>query len=70
MIEVDEDYCKGCGLCIIYCPRDALEEAETPNKKGIYPPVEVKDRCNECRLCEVICPDFAINVKSEEEDDD
>ncbi|MFO7792955.1 MAG: 4Fe-4S dicluster domain-containing protein [Candidatus Saliniplasma sp.] len=68
-IEVDEDYCKGCNLCVYYCPRDALEESEEPNKKGLYPPVQVEDRCNGCRLCELICPDFAITVAEEEEDE-
>ncbi len=67
MIEVNEDYCKGCNLCIIMCPRDALEEAEELNKKGVHPPVEVEDRCNDCRLCELICPDFAITVTDEDE---
>lgn len=62
-IEVDEDYCKGCNLCIEFCPRDALKPAEELNKKGIHPPVQVEGRCNACRLCELICPDFAITVR-------
>lgn len=62
MIEVNEDYCKGCNLCILFCPRDALEESERLNKKGVRPPLEIEDRCVACRLCELICPDFAIIV--------
>ncbi len=65
-VEVNEDYCKGCNLCIEFCPRDALEPAEELNKKGIHPPVQVEGRCNACRLCELICPDFAITVKEVE----
>ncbi len=68
-IEVDEDYCKGCNLCIYYCPRDALDESEEPNKKGLYPPVQVEDRCIGCRMCELICPDFAITIVEEDEDE-
>jgi len=66
MIEVNEEYCKGCNLCILFCPRDALEESETLNKKGVHPPIEIDDRCNGCRLCELICPDFAIVVEEED----
>ncbi len=69
MIEVDEVYCKGCNLCIEFCPRDALEPADELNEKGIYPPVEVEDKCVNCHLCETICPDFAITVKEDEEEE-
>lgn len=70
MIEVDEEYCKGCNLCIKFCPRDALEESEELTQKGIHKPVEVEDRCNDCRLCELVCPDFAITVEEEEEEEE
>lgn len=63
MIEVNEIYCKGCNLCILFCPRDALEESDELNKKGVHPPREIEDRCVGCRLCELICPDFAITVE-------
>lgn len=66
MIEVNEDYCKGCNLCIIFCPRKALEESDILNKKGVHIPIEIEDRCVGCRLCELICPDFAITVTVEE----
>ncbi|MGC9307278.1 MAG: 4Fe-4S dicluster domain-containing protein [Thermoplasmatota archaeon] len=70
MIEVNETYCKGCNLCIEFCPRDALEPAKEINEKGVHPPVEVEGRCNNCRLCEQICPDFAIVVIEDEEEQD
>ncbi len=70
MIEVNEDYCKGCNLCIMFCPRKALEESEKLNKKGVHPPIEIEDRCVGCRLCELICPDFAITVTVEDKKDD
>ncbi len=70
MIEILEDWCKGCGLCISHCPRNALEESDKLNKRGIYPPVlkEVNE-CSNCRLCELICPDFAITVTPDEEEE-
>lgn len=67
-IEVDEELCKGCNLCIMFCPQDVFERAETLNKKGVFPPRVVRgDNCVKCRLCELICPDFAIAVLQEED---
>ena len=67
MIEVIEDWCKGCEICIKRCPVDALEISDTMNKKGIHPPrLKEENECNYCRLCELLCPDFAITVVPEE----
>jgi 2-oxoglutarate ferredoxin oxidoreductase subunit delta len=69
MIEVREDWCKGCNICIDRCPVDALEESDKLNKRGIRPPkLKEKNECNYCRLCELICPDLAITVIPEEDD--
>ena len=67
MIEVKEDWCKGCNICIERCPVNALEESDQLNKRGVRPPRLKKDNeCNYCRLCELVCPDFAITVIAEE----
>ncbi len=54
---VRKEWCKGCRICVDYCPTDVLALDET-NK------VEVVDieACIECRLCELRCPDFAIEL--------
>ena len=63
MIEVKEDWCKGCNICIERCPVDALEESDKLNKKGIRPPkLKKENKCNFCRYCELICPDLALTV--------
>jgi 2-oxoglutarate ferredoxin oxidoreductase subunit delta len=69
IINIDELVCKGCGLCIYYCPKDVLKLADTMNQKG-YNVAEVinLDNCIGCRLCDSACPDFAIFVVENEED--
>ncbi len=63
MIEVKDDWCKGCNLCIERCPVEALEESDTLNRRGVRPPKLKKDNeCNYCRLCELLCPDLALTV--------
>jgi len=67
MIEVKEDWCKGCKICIERCPVNALEESDILNKRGVRPPkLKEINNCNFCRLCELICPDLAITVIAEE----
>ena len=69
MIEVKDDWCKGCNICIERCPLDALEESDRLNKRGVRPPQLKKDNnCNFCRYCELICPDLALSVKPDKED--
>ena len=63
MLIINEDWCKGCGICIERCPVQALEESDTLNRRGIHPPrLKPENNCNYCRLCELICPDLAIAV--------
>ena len=70
MIEVKEDWCKGCNICIDRCPVEALEESDKLNKRGVRPPkLKEKNECNYCRLCELICPDLAISVFPNKDED-
>ena len=63
-IKVNEEWCKGCGFCHTFCPREVLEQSEKFNTKGYYPPVAVNtDRCVGCKLCEALCPEYAIHVE-------
>ncbi len=67
MIEIIEDWCKGCEICIKRCPVNALELSDTLNKRGVYPPkLKEENECNFCRLCELLCPDFAVTVIPDE----
>jgi 2-oxoglutarate ferredoxin oxidoreductase subunit delta len=62
-VYVIPDRCKGCQLCVTYCPRKALEMSDVFNAKGYHPPqVRDRQRCVACGLCEMLCPEFAIYV--------
>ena len=64
MIIINEDWCKGCNICISRCPVDALEESDQLNRRGVRPPrLKAVNKCNYCRLCELLCPDLAVTVK-------
>ena len=64
-ISIDSEACKGCGLCIFYCPKEVLRVSEKRNEKG-YDVIEAykPENCVDCRLCEISCPDLAIYVEN------
>jgi len=64
-ILVDEELCKGCGICIGLCPIKVLEKSNTLSSRGVYLPLpNKKDKCTGCRICEYYCPDMAIFIKN------
>ncbi|ROQ92083.1 4Fe-4S dicluster domain-containing protein [Desulfosoma caldarium] len=52
-------WCKGCGICAAFCPRECIAMGEDG-----YPAVKDSDRCTGCGFCEIHCPDFAISVRA------
>lgn len=57
-IKVHVDRCKGCGICVGFCPKKVLkvsdlEKVEVVNEKD----------CIKCKQCEIRCPDYAIFVE-------
>jgi len=60
-VYIIAEECKGCGLCIDFCPRGVLKVSEKPNAKGHNYPVVVKEgECANCQMCYLICSEFAI----------
>jgi len=63
VIEFDSDRCKGCGLCVIFCPHQNIRMSDILNEQG-HPYAELvdADRCTGCGLCYRMCPDTAIAI--------
>ncbi len=61
-VTVFANWCKGCGLCVAFCPRKVFEE----DAEG-HPVVAFPERCTSCNWCVIHCPDFAIVLRLEEE---
>lgn len=73
MIKINEDLCKGCkgcGLCIAFCPKNVLKMSDRFTKKGFRPPEVVnEENCTFCENCMLYCPELAIVVEEEEKVD-
>jgi 2-oxoglutarate ferredoxin oxidoreductase subunit delta len=62
-IEVNDFYCKGCGLCVKSCPNQVISLAQDRlNAKGYHPAEQAADGCIACGICAMVCPDAAITV--------
>ncbi len=63
-VKIKKEKCKGCGLCVIYCPGKNLKLSEEINSRGLHFAVfsDNGSKCNACSRCYIICPDTAIEV--------
>jgi len=60
---LDQERCKGCGLCVNICPKHVLAISDKLNTKGYFPAYQAyPEDCNHCGLCCVMCPDVAIDI--------
>ena len=63
-LKINQAWCKGCGICVAFCPKEALElvrgkvQLKNPNS------------CILCGNCEMRCPDYAIFIDESEGDTD
>jgi len=55
--SINRDWCKGCGICVYFCPKNVLELDEKDKAVSARP-----GDCICCRLCELRCPDLAVEV--------
>jgi 2-oxoglutarate ferredoxin oxidoreductase subunit delta len=55
---IKREWCKGCGICVEFCPEDALALDEMEKARLIS-----SEKCNGCGMCELRCPDLAIELE-------
>lgn len=55
--RIIRQWCKGCGICVHFCPKQVLE-LDNEGKVCVASPED----CIACRICELRCPDMAIEV--------
>jgi len=62
-IAIDDERCKGCDLCVHFCPKEVIEPGKAFNARGHRPPHFKNDgTCTGCAICARVCPDVAIEV--------
>jgi 2-oxoglutarate ferredoxin oxidoreductase subunit delta len=59
---VNTKRCKGCGLCVAFCPKKVFQ-ADFQGKSIVADP----DACIGCMNCDYRCPDFAIVLVKEKQ---
>ena len=62
-VHLIPERCKGCEICVQFCPQDVLCISEERNQKGYRIPMVIPGKeteCVNCEFCTLVCPEFAI----------
>ena len=63
-IQIDRERCKGCTLCIEFCPKTSISLSEKLNLKGYFVAAfDAGGDCTGCGSCALMCPEVAIGVE-------
>lgn len=60
-IEINEKFCKGCGFCMKYCPKDVFILGENDRGHNVAK-AQGAANCIGCLNCTTICPEAAITI--------
>ena len=66
-VFIDENRCKGCGLCGPVCPVNIVTyDTSRINAKGYHPvTISDMDKCIGCANCATMCPDNVLTIERE-----
>lgn len=56
-VEILEEECKGCGLCVAACPVHVMRLADYLNSRGYHPAQYLGAGCTGCGVCFYACPE-------------
>ena len=56
-VVVNQQECKGCGLCVESCPPKVMELEPGLNSYGVHPALYIGERCTGCGICFYCCPE-------------
>lgn len=63
LCQIQVERCKGCELCVAFCPQLALAMSEDRNASGYHPAyLQHPDQCNGCALCAEMCPEICMTI--------
>ena len=64
-VTIDRERCKGCGLCVKFCPAGVIVFDTKLNKRGVQPAIVNGDggKCTGCTNCAAMCPEAAIEIE-------
>ncbi len=66
-VRINKDRCKGCNLCVVYCPKKNLKADDKLSQKGVFAAMIIdENNCSGCGLCFMMCPDSAIQIEGKE----
>jgi 2-oxoglutarate ferredoxin oxidoreductase subunit delta len=63
-LSIQREWCKGCGICVAFCPTQVL--ALDAQGKAVAVRLEA---CIACERCALRCPDLAISVEIAESEE-
>jgi len=59
-VVINREWCKGCNICVAFCPNEVLTLDDDEKACWSHP-----EKCKKCGLCEMRCPDIAIELVRE-----